>query len=110
MEQNTINSNSSNDSNNIPYSKINTKEDTYLDLRDNKNQISYTDVNPYINNSNEIDNDYKTMNNDDNKHQRQGILNRKLSEYFYMKIGNTHTFFGDKDGSPLFVIGPHWPM
>mgnify|MGYP003301599614 CR=1 FL=1 len=26
------------------------------------------------------------------------------------KLGNTYALFGDRDGNPLFIIGPHWPM
>lgn len=30
--------------------------------------------------------------------------------YFYKKLGHTYSFFADKDGNPLFIIGPQWPM
>ena len=41
----------------------------------------------------------------------EGILNKNRKNYFYAKVGNTYTFFSYKnDGSPLIVIGPHWPL
>ena len=113
MEDNNSNNIESNDSSKISYSKIETQEDTFLELKEIKSQQS---ENNYHYNDIENDNDEENVNNDYrnsnklNKRQGQGILNRKLSEYFYKKIGNTYTFFGDKDGSPLIVIGPHWPM
>ena len=96
-----------NDSTQISYTKISTNEDSYLDINDtkldskNNNDIYNYDENIYSDNKD---------NNNFNKHQSGGILNQKLSKYFYKRIGNTYTFFGDKDGSPLIVIGPHWPM
>ena len=30
--------------------------------------------------------------------------------YYYKRLGNTFSFFGDKNGDPLIIIGPHWPM
>ena len=35
------------------------------------------------------------------------VINKK---FFYHKLGNCHAFFGNKDGDPLFIIGPQWPM
>ena len=34
----------------------------------------------------------------------------KPKSFCYKKIGNMFTFCGDKDGNPLIMIGPHWPM
>lgn len=114
MENHNSFNNESNDSSNISYSKINTQEDTFLELKEINSQNSNSDINKY--NFKEIDNDDESINNNyrnnnrTNKSNAPGILNRKVSDYFFMKIGNTYTFFGDKDGSPLIVIGPHWPM
>jgi len=47
---------------------------------------------------------------EDRNYKRTGILTSPKPYYFYKKLGKTYTFFGDKDGSPLIVIGPHWPM
>ena len=60
-----------------------------------------------------IDNENAILNNDimiRNHSLGQGVLNRKISKFFFRKFGNTFTFFGDKEGSPLIVIGPHWPI
>ena len=121
MENNTpFHNNNSNDTSKIPYSKINTQEDTFLELKNISSQNYEQNNNNYNDemfNDKYNDNDDSNFNNDirnknikSNKNERPGILNKKLSQYFYRRIGNTFTFFGDKDGSPLFVIGPHWPM
>ena len=122
MENHSTFNSDSNDTSKIPYSKINTQEDTFLELKQIKSTQSSSEStnNNDIENDNDIDidndNDDGNINDDYrnsnklNKKQGQGVLNRKLSEYFYMRIGNTYTFFGDKEGSPLIVIGPHWPM
>lgn len=34
----------------------------------------------------------------------------KSKSFCYKKIGNTYTFLSDRNGNPLFIIGPHWPM
>jgi hypothetical protein len=34
----------------------------------------------------------------------------KSQSYYYKKIGKTYTFFGDKDGNPLLIIGPQYPL
>ena len=34
----------------------------------------------------------------------------KSQSFYYKKIGKTFTFFGDKDGNPLLIIGPHYPL
>ena len=36
--------------------------------------------------------------------------NNENKSYYYKKIGNTYTFFGDIDGNPLLLIGPQWPL
>ncbi|MCQ2817265.1 MAG: hypothetical protein MJ252_08375 [archaeon] len=30
--------------------------------------------------------------------------------FIWKQIGNMMAFFGDRDGNPLIMIGPHWPM
>ena len=78
-------------------SKIDTSEDTYLNLKD-KN-INFDTVN---------------INEEENRNNIQkntkGFLNQKTTYYLYAKLGNTYAFFGDKYGSPLIVLGPHWYM
>ena len=118
----SLNNNKSNDSSKISYSKINTQEDTFLELQNIKSpQANYENNNSnydvmYNDNGNDNDNDDEIINNEyrnnnkSNRNEGSGILNKKLSQFFYRRIGNTFTFFGDKDGSPLIVIGPHWPM
>lgn len=91
-----------NNSNQIKYSKIDSNEDSYLNIKENKTQNELK-----INKDNL---EYNIDNNQENPHKKKGILNNRKPYYFYMKLGNTHTFFGDKDASPLIVIGPHWPM
>ena len=71
-------------------------------------------------NINLVENDLKNNNEieispiDDNKSSssknKKGILSFRRSNYFYTKLGNTYAFFGDKNGVPLIVIGPHWHM
>ena len=99
---NSINS-ESNDSSKIPYSKINTQEDTFLELK----QIKSSQASSESTNNNDIENDNDDIDvdndnddeniNDDyrnssklNKRKGPGVLNRKLSKYFYMRIGNTY--------------------
>ncbi len=35
---------------------------------------------------------------------------KKIDKYIYRKKGRCYFFFGDKDGNPLFIIGPQWYM
>ena len=37
-------------------------------------------------------------------------LNTESLGYFYKKIGKVYAFFGNKDGDPILMIGPQWPM
>ena len=75
-------------------------EDTYLNIKKNQNTNIDSTENNYKDNENEEDTYNKLI----------GVLNRKTSSYLYAKIGNTHTFFADKNASPLIVIGPNWIM
>ena len=35
--------------------------------------------------------------------------NRPIThKYFYSKLGNSFSFFGDDKGNPLIILGPHW--
>ena len=36
--------------------------------------------------------------------------NESPKNYFYKKIGNSFSFFGNKNGDPLIVIGPNWHL
>lgn len=88
----------------IKYSKVDTNDDTILETNEVKPQNSFLDSIRININENGDENDSIKH----NTNQKIGILNRNLSHYFYMKLGNTYTFFGDKEGSPLIVIGPHY--
>ncbi len=82
----------------------NQNEDTYLQIKEPKSQNQESDEN-----ENEEE-DYNNNSIQTDSNRKKGILNKKLSHFFYMRIGNTFSFFGDEYGSPLIVIGPHWPM
>ena len=36
--------------------------------------------------------------------------NKPSKSYLYKKLGNTFSFFGNKNGDPLFIIGPNWRL
>ena len=42
--------------------------------------------------------------------QASPITIDKSEAFCFRKIGNMLTFFGDRNGDPLIMIGPHWPM
>ena len=105
MEKNNIPQRNENDSNKNKDTNIN--EDTYLNIKDNKNQSSYSKVNNF---KEKEENNYNKKIKEDNSNKKIGTLNKRKPYYFYRKLGNTITFFGDKNASPLIVIGPHWPM
>ena len=83
--------------------KSESNENIQLVSKNNKNYAENERDNEIQISTNEERGDY---NNDTNK----GILTSQKPNYFYLKLGNTYTFFGDKDGSPYIVIGPHWSM
>ena len=88
---------SSNDLKILHQNNTNLLEDTGYDTNTPSlySQSSSSNIN-YIEKSNE---------------EEEGILNKNRKNYFYAKIGNTYTFFSYKNnGSPLIVIGPHWPL
>ena len=37
-----------------------------------------------------------------------GPISIEAKKYFYKKIGNCFTFFGDRKGDPLLILGPNW--
>ena len=47
---------------------------------------------------------------EDDFQQANPIIIEKTQNFCYKKLGNTFAFFGDRDGNPLFIVGPHWPM
>ncbi|MCQ2817347.1 MAG: hypothetical protein MJ252_08795, partial [archaeon] len=59
---------------------------------------------------------------DDIKVEREKIISDRMDDFSYpirieksksfccKRIGNMFALFGDRDGNPLFMIGPHWPM
>ena len=84
------------------YTKISTSDEGTFDAIELQIEkeipITSTSVSPTFNSS--ID-DFKSAN---------PISIEKNHNYFYKKLGNTFSFFGDRDGNPVFIIGPHWPM
>lgn len=89
------------------YTKIDVDEDT------DTNSIPKNDITPpsidisetsskIINNTIIINGKTYSVNSDQNR--------PITHKYFYSKLGNTHTFFGDDKGNPLIIIGPHWPL
>ena len=80
------------------YSKIETNENCYIDPKDIKLGIYTKDLN-----EEEPSNIISTA-----KLLPIAIEERKT--FFYKKLGNTYTFFGDIYGNPKLIIGPHWPL
>jgi hypothetical protein len=75
------------------YKKIEQKEvqnDNQLDINVKNSNISNERIIHPVNSDSLLQ---KTKNNKD---------------YFYKKLGNTFSFFGDSNGYPLIIIGPHW--
>ena len=81
------------------YSKIETNEDCYIDPKDIKLGIYTKDINEEEERTNEIP-----------SAQLLPISIEEKKTFFYKKIGNTYTFFGDIYGDPKLIIGPHWPL
>ena len=98
-----VNLNNENNETKISQEKSESNEDIHLVSKNNKN-----------NTENETDNELQIPQNEViqnyTNNSKKGILTHQKSNYIYLKLGNTYTFFGDKDGSPLIVIGPHWTM
>ena len=99
-----VNLNNENQKNKIHLEKPETNENLQL-VSNNKNNNNFTQ------NENDIEYDNQiTTNEEDQNYQRKGYLTSLKPYYCYKKLGKTFTFFGDKDGSPFIVIGPHWSM
>ena len=81
---------------NSQYSKISTTEN-----EDNINDLEI-----------EKENVITTISTDNNEFNINPIIinNTKYTSYIFKRLGNTFSFFADKNGDPLFIIGPHWPM
>ena len=80
------------------YSKIETSDNCYIDPKDIKLGIYTKDLN-----EEEPSNIISTA-------QLLPISIEQKKSYFYKKLGNTYSFFGDIHGDPKLIIGPHWPL
>ena len=80
------------------YSKIETQDDCYIDPKDIKLGIYTKDLNE--------EEPSNTISN--SKLLPIAIEERKT--FFFKKLGNTYSFFGDIYGNPKLIIGPHWPL
>ena len=81
------------------YSKVNTQDDEYtIDPKDIQLGI-------YTKDKNQINNTIL-----ENSDQSIPITIDQKQNYFYKKLGNTYSFFGDVYGNPKIIIGPHWPL
>jgi len=81
------------------YSKVNTQDDEYsIDPKDIQLGI-------YTKNKNQINNSIL-----ESSEQSIPITIDQKQNYFYKKLGNTYSFFGDVYGNPKIIIGPHWPL
>ena len=81
------------------YSKIETNENCYIDPKDIKLGVYTKDIN-----------DDEEKNNDIPSSQLLPISIENRKSYFFKKLGNTYSFFGDIYGDPKIIIGPHWPL
>ena len=81
------------------YSKIETNENCYIDPKDIKLGIYTKDLN-----------DDDDPSKDITSAQLLPISIEEKKTYFYKKLGNTYSFFGDIYGDPKLIIGPHWPL
>ena len=80
------------------YIKVDTKdEDLYIDPKDIK-------LGKYSNDQNQ-NTTYPV-----NSNSLLPISIDQKQNYFYKKLGNTYSFFGDIYGNPRIIIGPHWPL
>ena len=86
-------------SSNSSYTKIETKENYYIDPKDIKLGIYSKDLN---------EDEQKT--NSVNSEQLLPISIEQNQSFFYKRLGNTFAFFGDIYGDPKIIIGPHWPL
>ena len=91
-EKNLINAKSS-------YSKIETNDNCYIDPKDIKLGIYTKDLNEETEQTNDIP-----------SAQLLPISIEEKKSFFFKKLGNTYSFFGDIYGDPKLIIGPHWPL
>ena len=80
------------------YSKIETNENCYIDPKDIKLGIYTKDLNE------------EEPTNITDSAQLIPISIEQSKTFFYKKIGNTYSFFGDIHGNPKLIIGPHYPL
>ena len=93
------------------------ESDINININEHKNIHEKSESNEDINlfeNDSKNNNEIEISNTEERKHSsfknKKGILSTRRSNYFYLKLGNTYAFLGNKDGVPLIVIGPHWHM
>ena len=83
---------------NSSYSKIETKDNYYIDPKDIKLGMYSKELNQEEKNDS-IDAD-----------KLLPISIEQSRKYCYKRLGNTYSFFGDIYGDPKIIIGPHWPL
>ena len=74
------------------YAKIQTNDELFIDPKDIKLGESSEKM---------ITGTIETM-------EFSGPISIESKQYFYKKIGNCFTFFGDRKGDPLIILGPNW--
>ena len=75
----------------------------------NQNNSNKIELNNSLNNKKTVNND--ELNNDSivgDIYIEEDRTNNYIKGYLYHKLGNCHSFFADKNGNPLFIIGPRW--
>lgn len=98
MQSDLISSNSiTNPSSN--YAKVEENEEYYIDPKDIQLGINPKESNKSKNNNYPVNSD-----------QLLPISIDQKQNYFYKKLGNTYSFFGDVYGNPRIIIGPHWHL
>ena len=70
-------------------------------IEEDKNDIQLGIITNELNKENNIK---KHANSD----QLLPLSKEKNQKYFFKKLGNTYSFFGDIYGNPKIIIGPHW--
>ena len=103
---------------NRPYINDSTKITINDKIKINNNELSILKQIPEEENNNEIISQNEEMikkqrqitNFDSNSIEISKINNIVNEAFFYHKLGNCHAFFGNKNGDPIFIIGPQWPM
>ena len=79
------------------YSKIETTEESNINT--SNKDINYSTQVPDENNVIIINGKSYTVNSDQNR--------PITHKYFYSKLGNSFSFFGDEKGNPSIILGPH---